>query len=322
MSRIRMVLFAAVASACLPAAAGAQDGVVASIKPIHSLVAGVMQGVGAPHLLVAGAASPHNYALRPSDARALEAAKLVFWVGPQMEVALDGALDTLAAGARVVTLAGTPGLTLLPFREGGPFEAHAHGDHDDHGDHAEHASESHQDHGHGGHDMHMWLDPQNAEAMVGAIETALAEADPANAAAYARNAGELRTRLGALSVELSAALASVKERPFIVFHDAYHYFEDRFGLEAAGSITVTPDIMPGAERLREIREKVGELGATCVFSEPQFEPRLVAVATEGTGARTGVLDPLGAALDDGPELYFDLMRGMAASLRECLAVNG
>lgn len=367
MSRTRALLLAASVLGLAPASAHALEGVVASIKPVHSLVAGVMQGAGEPHLIVRGAASPHTYSLRPSDAAALEASKLVFWVGPGLETFLDGAIDTLGANAAVVELGEAHGLVKLPFREGGPFDAHEHGDgHEEHGaadhghgeaheeaghhdeehDHGETAAAGHDhahddeghghdetaeaehdhdaghDHDHGGFDTHLWLDPQNAAAMVHEIEEALATADPENAALYAENAEKLEARLDELAVEIAAELAPVKDRPFVVFHDAYQYFENRFGLRAAGSITVNPDVMPGAERLTEIRSRIEELGATCVFAEPQFEPKLVTVATEGTGAGSGVLDPLGATLDDGPDLYFELMRNMASSLRECLASAG
>jgi zinc transport system substrate-binding protein len=334
----RALLLSTAALALAPVPALALDGVVASIKPVHSLVAGVMQGAGAPHLLVRGAASPHTHSLRPSDAAALESAKLVFWVGPNLETFLDGALDTLGVDARVIELGAAHGLVKLPLREGGAFDTHGeHEGHDGHDhDHEEAAAGDHDheheekaeaehdghDHAHGAYDMHVWLDPQNAAAMVHEIEEALAEADPANAELYAANAGKLEARLAELQTEIAAELEPVKDRPFIVFHDAYHYFEDRFGLNAAGSITVNPDIMPGAERLREIQDRVRELGAACVFAEPQFEPKLVTVATEGTGAGSGVLDPLGAAIEDGPELYFELMRGMASSLRDCLAQAG
>ena len=357
MSRLRPFCFAA-ALAVLPLPASALDGVVASIKPVHSLVAGVMGDTGTPHLLVGGAGSPHTYALRPSDAAALESSSVVFWVGPEMETFLDSAIDTLGSGAKVVELGEAHDLIKLRFREGGAFEAHDHGDddhhrdheagHDDHAhDHDDHAheeaghnhdheekeaahdhddhhhdDEAHADHGHGEFDMHVWLDPQNAAALVHEIARVLSEVDPDNATAYEANAAALRDRLGELTTELTAELEPVKDKPFVVFHDAYQYFEARFGLKAAGSITVNPDVMPGAERMREIQTRVRELGATCVFSEPQFEPKLVTVATEGTGAGSGVLDPLGAALEDGPELYFELLRGMASSLRDCLSQAG
>ena len=170
--------------------------------------------------------------------------------------------------------------------------------------------------------MHMWLDPENAKVFVGEIEAALSAADPDNAETYAENAEALRGRLDELSAEVEAQLADVRGRGFIVFHDAYQYYENRFGVTATGSITVSPEVMPGAARIDEIRTRVRDLGVSCVFSEPQFEPRLVQVVTEGTPARAGVLDPLGADLDDGPELYFDLVRNLTTSLTECLQGEG
>lgn len=348
------LLLAASTAICLPGTALAMEGVVASIKPVHSLVAGVMEGVGEPELLVKGAASPHSYAMRPSEAAMLEDASLVFWIGGGMETFLTEPLATLGADAETVALEHADGLTLLEYREGGAFEAHDHGHdeagHEEHGhengddheaahaaDHAEeedHAHEAahpeehhhepggdHAGHDHSGHDLHIWLDPENAKAMVGAIEEALSEADPANAEAYAANAEAMTARLDTLSQEVASKLAPVADRPFVVFHDAYHYFEDRFGLEAAGAITVSPEVDPGARRIAEMQETVRDLGATCVFAEPQFEPRIVEVVAEGSSAASGILDPLGADLPDGPELYFDLIRTMAMSFATCLAGN-
>ena len=320
MRSLRALLLASASLLMASGPALALDGVVASIKPLHSLVAGVMQGVGEPQLIVKGAASPHTYALRPSEAAALEQAKLIFWIGHDMEAFLDKALDSLGESARIVELAEADGITLLPFREGGAFEAHDH--EDDHAGHThddddEHDADGH-DHAHGAFDMHFWLDPENAKAMVRSIEHALVEADPENADLYRQNAAGLATQLDVLSAEIDAEIAPVRGKGFIVFHDAYHYFEERFGIEAAGSITVSPEVMPGAERIAAIRARVAELGATCVFAEPQFEPKLVEVVIEGTGAKAGVLDPEGGSLTEGPELYFDLLRNLASSLRDCL----
>lgn len=334
--KLRTLGFATASAAVLcGGSAWALDGVVASIKPVHSLVAAVMEGVGEPELLVKGAASPHAYALRPSEARALEQAKVVFWVGEGMETFLAGPLETLGGNARVVELVEAHDLVELDFREGGPFEAHDHGDHgghddahghddddgDDHdgGDDHAHEGHGHEGHDHGAIDMHLWLDPSNAKAFVHEIEEALSAADPDNAATYEANADALNEKLDVLIAETDAALAPVRGRGFVVFHDAYQYFENRFDIQAAGSITVSPEAIPGAQRLTEIRAKVAELGATCIFAEPQFEPRLVSVAAEGTQARTGVLDPLGADLEDGPELYFELIRNLTTSLTTCLA---
>ncbi|MDV6227117.1 zinc ABC transporter substrate-binding protein ZnuA [Nitratireductor aquimarinus] len=326
MKSFRLSLAAAASSlalltpGALTGAFAADMQVVTSIKPVHSLVAGVMEGVGEPALILQGAGSPHTYSMRPSQARMLANADLVFWVGPGLEVFLEKPLETLAGEATQVALSDSEGLTLLEMREGGAFEAHSHGDdHDDHDDHGHEAEEDGHDHAHDhGPDAHLWLDPDNAKIMVSAIAEALSAADAENASAYAANAAALNERIAALQTGLSAELEPVKDRPFIVFHDAYQYFEKQFGLAAAGSITVSPEIIPGAQRVDEIRTKVRELDAACVFAEPQFEPRLVEVVTEGTDAKSGVLDPLGAEIEDGKDLYFELMRGMAASLKTCL----
>ena len=361
----RAAALLALASAAAPAAAlaDATPSVVATIRPLHSLVAGVTEGVTEPYLIVPGGGSPHTYSLRPSDAAALEQAQVIFWIGEDLETFLTEPLETLGEGAAVVTLADAPGVTRLDFREGGPFaphrhagdEDHAHADHDhdhdhDHGEHShaehghdhhdhadhdhdhgehnhsehghDHHSHGHHDHHHGAIDMHMWLDPANARAWTAAIADALIAADPANAAAYAANADALAARLDDLTAELDAGLAPVRDRPFVVFHDAYQYLENRFGLTVAGSITVGPDIQPGADRVAEIQRRVRDLGVACIFSEPQFAPRFIDVIAEGTEVGTGVLDPLGTDLEDGPDLYFELMRRNAEALVDCLNAAG
>lgn len=291
--------------------------VVVSIKPIHSLVAAVMQGVGTPDLIVDGAASPHTYALKPSNARSLEQAQLVFWVGPGMEAFLQKPLTSLGSNASVVELDKAPGITKLKFREGGAFEPHDDGD-----EPAAAEDHDHDDHDHGEFDTHLWLDPHNAKAMVAEITTSLVAADPANALTYEANQKALNDKLDALDAEIALTVAPVKDKPFIVFHDAYQYFEHRYGVRVSGSITVSPESIPGAQRVSEIHSKVVDLGATCVFAEPQFEPKLVNVVLEGTSAKSGVLDPEAATLPQGPELYFDLMRGIASSLKTCLSAQG
>ena len=299
-------------------AASAADAptVVVSIKPIHSLVAAVMQGVGTPDLIVDGAASPHTYALKPSNARSLEQAQVVFWVGPGMEAFLQKPLASLGSNASIVELDHAPGITKLKFREGGAFEPHDDGDEPAAGEDHEH---DHDDRDHGEFDTHLWLDPHNAKAMVAEITTSLVAADPANALTYEANQKALNDKLDALDTEIASTLAPVKDKPFIVFHDAYQYFEHRYGVRVSGSITVSPETIPGAQRVSEIHSKVTDLGATCVFSEPQFEPKLVNVVLEGTSAKSGVLDPEAATLPQGPDLYFDLMRGIASSLKACLS---
>jgi len=297
------------------AGADPAPAVVVSIKPIHALVAGAMEGVGTPELLIEGAGSPHSYALRPSQAQALDQADVVFWVGEGLEAFLARPLAALSDDATVVALAGAQGLRLLPTREGGTWEAHA--DEEEHGEH-EHEHEEEHDHDHGAVDMHLWLDPTNAAVMVDAIAAALATADPERAATYEANAAKVRADLTRLDADLSAALAPVRDRPFVVFHDAYQYFEDRYGLNAVASITVDPQRAPGAGRLQGIRAELEEHDAACVFAEPQFRPALVDTVVEGTGAGTGVLDPLGADLEAGPGQYAELLRALSRSLVECL----
>jgi zinc transport system substrate-binding protein len=272
--------------------------VAASIKPVHSLVSLVMQGVGEPYLLVKGAASPHSYALKPTDAAALQSAEAVFWIGPDMEVFLEKPLEALAGGARVVALENSAGLAKLPLRQSG---------------HDQTAGPLDQI------DPHIWLDPENARLMVREIEQTLREIDPANAAAYKINADKALLDLDALTQELSATLAPVKDRPFITFHDAFRYFENRFGLTAAGAIAVSPDAAPGAARVEELRMRVKQLGAVCVFSEPEAAPKIVDVIIEGSGAKTAALDPEASAIAEGPQLYAQSLRQIAAAMAACLS---
>ena len=320
MQFIRPALLATTILTASMTTAFADVKVVTSIKPVHSLVAAVMQGVGTPDLIVEGAGSPHTYALKPSQAKQLQEADLVFWMSHDLEAFLEKSIDGIATKAVSVPLMESHGLMTLGFREGGAFDDHGHDEHDDHDDHDDH--EKHDEHDHGEVDPHVWLDPENAKAMVHEIEEALAKADPANAATYESNAEAVMAKLDSLVAEIDSELQPVKGRGYIVFHDAYQYFENRFGVSAIGSITVSPEVLPGAERISDLQEKVRSLDATCVFSEPQFEPKLVATVTENTNARTGVLDPLGAAIDKGPNLYFTLIRNMAPSLKNCLLGSG
>ena len=296
--------------------------VVTSIKPIHSLVSAVMDGIGTPSLIIEGAGSPHTYALKPSQAKALQDADLVFWIGPAIESFLEKPIKEVASSARIVTLSDAHGLIKIKFREGGNFDSHGdHAKHDDHDDHAKH--DDHDDHAkhddHGQFDMHVWLDPENAKMMINAIEEALIEADPRNARTYQENAANVKRDLDKLITEVDAEMSPVKGTPYVVFHDAYQYFEDRFGMKPVGSITVSPERLPGAKRVKELREKIKSLNASCVFSEPQFEPKLIATIIESTSAGTGVLDPLGVSIKAGPEMYFTLIRNMSKSLKNCLS---
>ena len=350
-SRVFLLALGFALAAILVSAGGEGEGdsdqtmlVVASIKPVHSLVSAVMAGVGEPHLIIRGAQSPHTFSMRPSDAAALARARVIFLIDEHKEVALANPIANLGDEALVVQLAGAEGLVLKPLREGGAFEMHDHGEHDEaehdaeEADHDEDEADHHEEdangegadqhegdaHGHGHRhehgevDFHVWLDPENAVLMTYAIVDALIKADPENAATYDANANALIDRLDALLAEIDGELVPVRHKPFIVLHDAYVYFEDRFNLNAAGSITINPERAPGVQRITEIRDKVQELGSVCVFAEPQFDSRIIDVVTEGTNARSGTIDPLGAAIEDGPELYFTLIRELAAAFKECL----
>lgn len=327
LAAVGAVLGLAVAVLCMAGrGAAARDGgpdagpgVVASIAPIHSLAAMVMEGVATPRLLVPRGASPHGYALRPSDAQALAHARLVIWVGPALERFLEKPLSSLVERGEILALMKAPGLVLHPARRGGAWPGHSAPD--------AHASEqrNHGDHGddhHGGAaqvDPHIWLDPMNGVAMVQAIAGALGRLDPANARRYRDNARRAGARLGSLDATLAARLGPVRRTPYVVFHDAYQYFEARYGLQAVGSIVVAADRRPGIRRIQEIRARLKETGAACVFAEPQFSPRIAATVVEGSGARIGVLDPLGSALEPGSGLYVALLTRLADDLLGCLA---
>ena len=311
MNHLKSIFLASALISGISITAHAEINVVSSVKPLHSLVSGVMEGVARPDLIVKGSASPHTYSLRPSQARQLEDADLVFWMGHELESFLEQPLEAIATKGHIVELIDSSKLKKIKMREGGMFDAHAHDDHDEH--------EGHDDHGHGEFDVHVWLDPENAKVLVDEIKLALIELDPVNSSKYESNSNKMNMKLDQLIYEVSKKLESEQGKGYVVFHDAYQYFEQRFGMSAVGSITVSPEVVPGANRIRELKNKINELNAHCVFSEPQFEPKLVSTVIEGTQANTGVLDPLGASIKDGPELYFTLIRNMADSLHECLS---
>jgi len=313
----------------VPGAALAELAVVVTSKPIHSLVSSVMAGVGSPDLLVDGSTSPHSYAMKPSDARKVHNADVLFRVSEQLEPFTGKLVRSLPKSITVVSLAEAPGLKRLALREGGAFEAH-----DEHADEAEpqhHAgSNEHSTHdgihddeearGHAeAYDPHVWLDPENANAIVHHIADVLAELAPDKAAMIKTNAEAEIARINALSNELARELAPLSGKPFMVYHDAHQYFEQRYGLSAVGAVTVNPEVPPSGSRLQELRQKIMSSGALCVFAEPYSNPRVVKVVTEGTGARTGTLDPEGTTLSPGPDLYAKLMRDLARNLKTCLA---
>lgn len=283
--------------------AGAVPKVVVSIKPLHSLAARVMGGVGQPALLVNGAASPHTYSLRPSDMRVIEDADVVFWIGPNFETFLTQALT--ATHGVTVTLATAPGVTRLKARAGGLWDSSVQ-------DSSVQARDA-------GDDPHLWLDIANAKAIAAAMAAALGTADPVNAVRYASNARSLAVDLDAFDSELRGLLTPVRDQRFIVFHDATRYFEERYGLRGVGAVTVGPERPPGARRVEDLRARLAQGDIACLFTEPQFEPKLVSTLVGRSEVKTGTLDPEGTALTPGPALYFDLMRGLARGFAGCLA---
>lgn len=298
-SKATLLVFALLGAllGALPVAAAPR--VVASIAPLHSLVAAVMKGVGTPDLLLRGGESPHTFALRPSDARLLNDADLLFWIGPSLELPVQRVLPGLRT-KRALAMIDLPGIVRLPMRNL---------DHD-------HAAEAHTAQP-GAIDPHIWLSVGNAITMVDAIAAALSEADPGGAATYAVNARDLRIGLETLDRELRERLMPLTGA-YVVFHDAYQYLEQRYGLHPAGVVTTHPERSPGAAHLHELRRDLAARGVRCLFSEPQYQQRLVETISEGLPVQHAVLDPLGADIPPGPDAYVKVMRRIAETMSRCL----
>ena len=294
--------------------ANADIKVVASIKPIHSLASYLMDGVGKPDLIVDGYASPHGFAMKPSHAKMLQNADLIFWVGEDLENFLEKPLKSIAKKAEKIELMEIKGLTKLEFRERNIFEEHGHDEHKEHG-HKEDKHDDQHGHAHGEHDPHIWLDPMNAKVILSEMAEHLIENDQENASKYKANLKKAHKALDNLTKKVKSELKG--DFKSIVFHDAYQYFEKRFNVNVLGAFTVNTDVLPGAEQLAEIREVIEHEKVTCVFSEPQFNPDIIKAVAKDTNIKTGVIDPLGAALDPGKDLYFDLIRNMYASFKSC-----
>lgn len=316
--------------------------VAVDIAPLHSLVARVMENVGTPALIMEPGSSPHEYSLRPSEAKALQESDLVFWIGPDLTPWLSDGIETLASKAVVTGLLEADGTIELEFREGALFEAHAHDDHDDdehddhaedghddhdehaedghddHDDHEDHAEDDHSEHNHGAHDPHAWLSPDNAMTWLNVIAGQLSSADPENAGTYFANAAAARAEIEVLIGEVNATLEPARGGAFIVFHDAYQYFEKSFDFPASGAISIGDASDPSPARIAEIQARIAKENIDCVLAEPQYNSGLVATVLDGTGAKTGILDPLGFGIEPGPELYPELIRSLSNTLAECL----
>ena len=291
--------------------------VVTDIPITHSLVTRVMAGIGMPDLIVDRGASPHEYSLRPSNAASLEAADLVFWISNGLTPWLDDALNTLARNAKVIELMDAKGATVLSFREGATFETHSHQHKQDEDGHDEHKHDE-DEHATGNVDPHGWLDPYNGRIWLDVIATALSKIDPTNSDIYFANATQAKADIDTVISELEATLAEFRGTNFIVYHDAYQYFEKRFDVLAAGSISLGDVSDPSPARIAEVRKKVEELGITCVFSEPQFNSELVRTVTDGVSVKTRVIDSLGTQFTLGPDFYLNVLRGIAQSMASCL----
>lgn len=318
----RMILSFSLATTLMGTVAlGEVPKVAVDIAPVHSLVARIMEGAGKPNLIVQAGASPHEYSLRPSEAKALQDADLVFWVSAGLTPWLPGALASLAGDATIVELPEVEGTIRLEVREGALFEGHtedAHGDEGEHTENEEDHAEEAKERADGEYDPHVWLSPENAGVWLDAIAVTLSTADPENANVYQTNAEAARAELDALSADVNAILDPVRGGRFIVFHDAYQHFEVSFDFPASGAISISDASDPSPARIAGIQTRVSGEGIECVLAEPQFNSGLVATVLDGTEARTGILDPLGSGLMPGPALYPQLMRNLATALAECL----
>ena len=321
----------------------AEVKVVTSIKPIHSLASYLMVGIGKPDLIVDGNASPHGFSMKPSHAKMLQDADIVFWVGEGMENFLEKPLSSITKKAEKIELMEIKGLNVLKFRERNIFDEHNHDDHghddhakkeddhDDHGhddhakkedDHDDHGhddhaknEDDHEDHNHGQYDAHIWLDPINAKLILNEMAEHLIENDSKNTSIYENNLDKALADIDKLIIEVMTELN--KDISFIVFHDGYQYFEKRFNVNVLGAFTVNTDVMPGAQQLSEIREIIEHDNVSCIFSEPQFNPDIINIVAKDMDIKTGVLDPLGATLTPGKTLYFNLIRNMSKSFKGC-----
>ena len=315
---VKGTLFSAIFGLLLSGTASANvPKVVTDIPITHSLVTRVMAGIGMPDLIVDRGASPHEYSLRPSNAASLEVADLVFWISNGLTPWLDDALNTLARNAKVIELMDAKGATVLSFREGATFETHSHQHKQDEDGHDEHKHDE-DEHATGNVDPHGWLDPYNGRIWLDVIATALSKIDPTNSDIYFANATQAKADIDTVISELEATLAEFRGTNFIVYHDAYQYFEKRFDVLAAGSISLGDVSDPSPARIAEVRKKVEELGIICVFSEPQFNSELVRTVSDRVSVKTRVIDPLGTQFTLGPDFYLNVLRGIAQSMASCL----
>ena len=329
MNLYKKSIFFVIAALFLSLSAKADIKVVTTIKPLHSLISSVMDGVGEPSLIIEGTNNPHTFVLKPSHAQMLQEADLIFWIGEDLEAFMEKPLDSLAKNAKKISIMELGSIEKLKFREENVFDnhddhdGHKDDDHDDHDDHDGHEDEheghddhaGHEGHNHGEFDAHIWLDPMNAKEMVHEIAHELSELDPSNKETYEANANRTLNSLDKLIEDVEKALP--KDISYIVFHDAYQYFEKRFGVSSAGALTLNPDVLPGAKQISDIQDLIEEKGIKCIFSEPQFNPKIISTLANDMNISTGTLDPLGAYLDKSNTMYEDLIKEISNSLKIC-----
>ena len=316
MNFLKKAIIFIIAPLLLSFSAKADIKVVTTIKPLHSLISSVMEGVGEPSLIIEGTSNPHTFVFKPSHAQMLEEADIVFWIGDDLEAFMEKPLDSLAGNATKISFMELSSIEKLKFREENIFDDHDDHGHDDHDGH-EDEHEGHDDHGHhhGEFDAHIWLDPSNAIEMVLEISHELSEIDPDNASKYEQNANKTIASLNNLINEISNNIP--KDASYIVFHDAYQYFENRFGVSSAGALTLNPDVLPGAKQIDAIQDLIQDKNIKCIFSEPQYNPKIIETLAADMKISTGIMDPLGAFIDQGPEMYQNLILDIANSLKDC-----
>ena len=327
----KSILFG-LATLFLSLSAKADIKVVTTIKPLHSLISSVMDGVGEPSLIIEGTNNPHTFVFKPSHAQMLEEADLVFWIGEDLEAFMEKPLESLAKDAQIISFMELESIEKLKFREENVFDdhddhddhdGHKDDDHDDHDDHDGHEDEheghddhaGHEGHNHGEFDAHIWLDPMNAKEMVHEIAHELSELDPSNKETYEANANRTLKSLDKLIEDVDKAVP--KDISYIVFHDAYQYFEKRFGVSSAGALTLNPDVLPGAKQIADVQDLISDKGIKCIFSEPQYNPKIIETLASDMNISTGIMDPLGAYLDKGNTMYEELIKEISNSIKKC-----
>ena len=286
----------------------AEVKVVTTIKPIHSLVAGVMDGLGSPSLIVDGSNSPHNFSLKPSHAKMIEDAEIIFWVGEDLETFMIKSLESIANNATKVSFMDLDNITKLKFKEENILEVEGYDDdHDDHDDHYKHAD--------GEFDAHIWLDPKNAIEIVNEIAKTLSLKDPNKKNVYYSNAEKLNHSLNELIEKINLSIN--KDARFIVFHDAYQYFEKRFDVSSAGALILNEEALPSAKKVSEIHKIIKKQNINCIISEPQFNPNIIKSIAQDSSILTRSFDPLGSSFDTNKNLYFEMILSLSNSLKDC-----